>query len=156
MELLSPELRAKLRDLTPGNFCQHRSWGFGRVQRFDPALGQIVIDFDRKANHPMQIAYAAESLTPIPAQHLLSQIASDKDAFIQKMKKEPASILRLHAESFGDQATLERLEAELADKVLPHAEYKKWLSSAKRGSKKDPQLVLPTRKNEPVRIREGN
>jgi transcription elongation GreA/GreB family factor len=92
----------------------------------------------------------------MPQEHMLARIIIDKDSFIQEMKKTPASILRIHASSFGNQATLERLELEISEKVLPKDEYKKWLSSAKRQARKDPQLVLPTRKNEPVRIREGD
>lgn len=155
-EQLSEEHKQNLEKLLPGSFCLHRSWGFGQVQKYDLALGQVIIDFMQKPGHPMQIRYAAESLNPMPPEHLLARIASDKEGFLGEMKKNPASILRIHALSFGENATLEKLEMELSDRVIPKAEYKKWLSSAKRQARKDPQLVIPTRKNHPVRLREGN
>jgi len=154
-EQLSEEHKQNLEKLLPGSFCLHRSWGFGRVQKYDLALGQVIIDFLQKPGHPMQIRYAAESLSPMPPEHLLARIASDKEGFVAEMKKTPAAILRIHAQSFGEGATLERLEQELSERIIPKADYKKWLSSAKRQARKDPQIVIPTRKNQPVRIREG-
>jgi hypothetical protein len=55
----------KLGNLSPGSFCLHRSWGFGKIDSIDPILGQIIINFQQKQKHPMQLAYAADSLTPI-------------------------------------------------------------------------------------------
>ena len=59
--------------LTPGSFCQHKSWGFGRVAEWNLIAGQIFIDFGTKKSHPMQVAYAGETLTPIPDDHILAR-----------------------------------------------------------------------------------
>src|SRR5207253_37126 len=58
----------KLDTLKPGTFCLHKSWGFGRVAEWNLLLNQIVIDFTGKKGHPMQLQYAAENLTVIPAE----------------------------------------------------------------------------------------
>ena len=57
---------SQLDQLKPGAFCLHKSWGFGRVADWNLLLNQILIDFEKKKAHPMQLHYAAENLTPIP------------------------------------------------------------------------------------------
>ncbi len=144
----------KLLLLGPGAYCFHRSWGFGKVHSFDHVLGQILIDFLRKPQHSMQLAYAVESLTVIPADHILALKASDINNLKILAEKDPAQVIRTFANSFGETAIMERLESTLCSEVVPTANWKKWLSGAKRACKKDNRISWPTRKNEPIRVLE--
>lgn len=63
-ENLSPAVAEKLKALTPGTYCTHRSWGFGRIKDWDATNDSVTIDFKSKKGHLMQFIYAAESLTP--------------------------------------------------------------------------------------------
>ena len=63
----------RLARLTPGSYCTHKSWGFGRVAEWNLLAGQVLIDFKTKKNHPMQAVYAAETLTPIAARRGFQQ-----------------------------------------------------------------------------------
>ncbi len=74
-ENLSPALAEKLKRLGPGTYCIHRSWGFGKIKDWDTAHESVVIDFKSKSGHVMQFAYAAESLTPLPPDHVAVQKA---------------------------------------------------------------------------------
>ena len=47
-----------------GAFCQHKSWGFGRVKAFDASLERIVVAFPHNPDHAMQLAYAAAAHWP--------------------------------------------------------------------------------------------
>src|SRR5437762_9413047 len=75
---LTTKAAEQLEQLRPGSFCLHKSWGFGQVAEWNLLLNQIVIDFKTKARHPMQLAYAAENLTPIPAGHFLARKVRDR------------------------------------------------------------------------------
>ena len=44
----------------------HRSWGFGRITTVDTVFARFTIDFPNKPGHTMDLAFAAESLKPIP------------------------------------------------------------------------------------------
>jgi transcription elongation GreA/GreB family factor len=134
-----------------GAYCIHRSWGFGKVVSFDLVLGQILIDFDGKPGHPMQLAYAADSLTAIPSDHILAQKSSDLAGLKAKAESNPEEVIRLFATSFGEQATAERLESVLCGSVIPKDNWTKWLSSAKRASKKDGKISWPTKKTDPIK-----
>jgi hypothetical protein len=37
----------RLARLTPGSYCTHKSWGFGRVAEWNLLAGQVLIDFKR-------------------------------------------------------------------------------------------------------------
>src|SRR6202795_4669840 len=74
---LTSKAAEKLNSLKPGTFCLHKSWGFGRIAEWNLLLNQILIDFPGKKAHPMQLEYAAENLTLIPAGHLLARKAGD-------------------------------------------------------------------------------
>ena len=52
--------------LATSGFCMHRSWGFGRIKTVDPVFARFTIDFPDKTGHTMDLAFAAESLKPIP------------------------------------------------------------------------------------------
>ena len=55
----------------------HRSWGFGRIKTVDTVFARFTIDFPDKAGHTMDLAFAAESLKPIPKDHILARKAAD-------------------------------------------------------------------------------
>src|SRR4051812_41775955 len=92
----------KLLSLAPGTFCLHRSWGFGKVASFDMVLGQIVIDFTQKPQHPMQFAYAADSLQVLPEDHILAQKANHLEDLKKNAEENPAQVVRDFAKSFGE------------------------------------------------------
>src|SRR3954452_20224854 len=102
---LSAQQADHLSALKPGTFCLHKSWGFGRVAEWNLLLNQILIDFEKKKSHPMQLQYAAENLTPIPAGHFLAQKATDLPALKTQLKENPTGVMRNILESLGGKAT---------------------------------------------------
>src|SRR5438128_26535 len=114
----------KLDALKPGTFCLHKSWGFGRVAEWNLLLNQIVIDFTGKKGHPMQLQYAAENLTVIPAEHFLARKASDLAALekitkVHQQFKEPEKQLQPVIAMVENVATRnQKLHPELAFELL--------------------------------------
>ena len=143
----------KLDQLKPGTFCLHKSWGFGRVGEWNLLLNQIVIDFQGKKAHPMQLSYAAENLTLIPPTHFLAKKASDLASIKEMLKKDPASLMRSILESSGGAATVTQINQLLGD-LLNEAEWKRWWDSTKKVLKKEGYFLIPTKKTEPIQLRE--
>src|ERR1700747_1137591 len=106
---LSSKAAEKLEELKPGTFCLHKSWGFGRVAEWNLLLNQIVIDFAGKKSHPMQLQYAAENLTAIPASHFLARKATDMAAIVKQTKEDSVAVVRNIVESFGGKATIQQI-----------------------------------------------
>ena len=60
--------REKLEAMAPGNYCLHRSWGFGKIVGFDEAAAKIIIDFEDedKTGHAMGIASVSYTHLTLP------------------------------------------------------------------------------------------
>ena len=69
-----------LTQLVEGGYCSHRSWGFGKIKTVDTVFARFTIDFPGKPGHTMDLAFAAESLKPIPKNHILARKAADIEA----------------------------------------------------------------------------
>jgi transcription elongation GreA/GreB family factor len=150
---LTTKAAEQLEQLRPGSFCLHKSWGFGRVAEWNLLLNQIVIDFKTKARHPMQLAYAAENLTPIPAGHFLARKVSELDAVKAALKSDPAAVVRNILEGFDGKATLAQISEVLVGDLFTETEWKRWWTSAKKAMKSSGYFSVPAKKSEPIALR---
>ncbi|MBA3832310.1 MAG: GreA/GreB family elongation factor [Chthoniobacterales bacterium] len=144
---------AQLEQLQPGAFCLHKSWGFGRVAEWNLLLHQVVIDFERKKGHAMQLQYAADNLTPIPAGHFLAQKANDLPALKNLLKEKPTAMMRNILESLGGKATQAQISSWLLGDIFTEAEFKRWWDATKKLLKKEGHFLIPTKKTDPIELR---
>ena len=150
---LTEKAAEQLDQLKPGTFCLHKSWGFGRVAEWNLLLNQIVIDFQGKKAHPMQLQYAADNLTVISSEHFLAKKANDLAAVQDLAKKDPASLVRNILESLGGAATQTQIGQLLLGDVFNEPEWKRWWDSTRKLLKKEGYFLIPAKKNEPIQLR---
>jgi transcription elongation GreA/GreB family factor len=150
---LTSSAAERLNQLRPGAFCLHKSWGFGRVAEWNLLLNQIVIDFEAKKGHSMQLQYAADSLTVIPPEHFLARKATDRAAIKKLAQENPAAVARNILESFGGKATVQQIGEWLIGDIFSEAEWKRWWESTKKVLRKEGTFFIPAKKNEPVQLR---
>ena len=139
--------------LNVGNFCQHKSWGFGKIKIFDATLNRLVIAFAHNPDHAMQLAYAADSLAPVSADHLEVRKQTDLAGLKQLAATDPVAMIRLVLTSHNHAASADKIESSLTGSVLAAGEWKKWWDNAKKLLKRDPHFEVPAKKNEPVILR---
>ncbi len=139
--------------LAEGAHCQHKSWGFGHVKAFDVALSRIVVAFPHNPNHAMQLAYAADSLIPVSAEHLDVRKATDLAGLKQLAETDPLALLRIVLLSHDRAATADQIEKALVASVLPADQWKKWWDNIRKLAKRDPHFDSPAKKTEPYRLR---
>ena len=139
--------------LKPGTFCLHKSWGFGRVAEWNVLLNQILIDFTGKKAHPMQLEYAADNLTLIPAEHFLARKAADLAATKKLAKDDPVALIRNILESLDGQATAQQLSDWMIPDLFSEPEWKRWWESARKQLKASGTFSIPAKKTEPIQIR---
>src|SRR5207245_4850051 len=96
---LTTKAAEKLEQLRPGTYCLHKSWGFGQVAEWNLLLNQIVIDFQTKKGHAMQLAYAADNLQPLAPEHFLARKATDPAGIRALLKSDPTAVVRNVLES---------------------------------------------------------
>ncbi len=140
--------------LKPKTFCLHKSWGFGQINSWNLLLNQILIDFDTKKSHPMQLQYAAETLQPLPDTHIFVMKVTKPDSIRDLAANKVPQLLELVLESFGGKVTQEQLQHALASQIVPDGDFKKWWDSAKKVIRKDGRFSLPAKKTDPITIRD--
>jgi transcription elongation GreA/GreB family factor len=152
---LAPEAAEKLSQLEPGAYCQHKSWGFGRIAEWNLLTGQVLIDFGTKKSHPMQLEYAAETLTFIPADHVRAQAAADPEAVRARASSDPAGLARDILANHGGRATVDQITAILVPHAMDVAAFKKFWDSAKKKLKNDTHVHLPAKKGGLVELHDS-
>ncbi|MDB6112742.1 MAG: greA [Pedosphaera sp.] len=135
--------------LTTSGYCMHRSWGFGKITTVDTVFARFTIDFPSKASHTMDLAFAAESLKPIPKDHILARKASDLEGLRQMAALHHLELIKLVLKSYGGRATVDQIQAVLVPDVIKD-DWKKWWEAAKKELKKDGHFQVPLKKTEPL------
>ncbi len=135
--------------LTTSGYCMHRSWGFGKITTVDTVFARFTIDFTGKANHTMDLAFAAESLKAIPKDHILARKASDIEGLRQMAALHHLDLIKLVLTSYNGRATVDQIQAVLVPDVIKD-DWKKWWEAAKRELKKDGHYQVPLKKTDPI------
>jgi transcription elongation factor GreA len=141
---------ATLEKLVEGACVTHKSWGFGKIAGVDFLLNQVRIDFSSKAGHLMQLEYAAQSLTPIAPDHILSKIALDAPAVLAEANADPVAFTSSVLGSYGNKRTQDELTRTLVPALFNEEEFKRWWEKAKKLLKKDGHFSFPAKKTDPI------
>jgi transcription elongation GreA/GreB family factor len=144
----------QLQQLKPGTYCQHKSWGFGQVKAWNLLLNQVVVDFESKKHHTMQPQYAAESLQPLPDDHFLVRKITQLDTLKSRARDDIPGFFAQLLGGFGGKLTQDQVQKALAPEIVQEADFKKWWDNAKKALRKDGRFALPTKKTEPISVRE--
>jgi transcription elongation GreA/GreB family factor len=137
-----------LTKLVEGGCCTHRSWGFGKIKTVDTVFARFTIDFAGKPGHTMDLAFAAETLKPIPKDHILARKTNGLEG-IRQMAAHHLDLIKLVLNSYGGRATADQIQQVLVPDVI-RDDWRKWWETAKREMKKDGHFIVPTKKTEPV------
>ena len=135
--------------LTNTGFCMHRSWGFGRIKTLDTVFARFMIDFENKAGHTMDLAFAAQSLKPIAKDHILARKASGMEELRQMAATHHLELVKLVLNSYGGRATADQIHQALVPDVIG-SDWKKWWEVARRELKKDGHFQVPLKKTDPI------
>jgi len=139
---------APLTQLAEAGCCIHRSWGFGRIKTVDTVFARFTIDFHGKPGHPMDLAFAAESLKPVSKDHILARKAADIDA-VRHLAAHHIDLIKIVLNSFGGKATADQIQQMLVPDVISD-DWKKWWEVARREMKKDGHFIVPSKKTEQI------
>ncbi len=135
--------------LNDTGYCYHRSWGFGKIAAVDTVFGRFTIDFQTKKGHAMDMQFAAESLKPIPSDHIYARKVSDMENLRQMAALHHLDLIKLVLQSFGNRATIDQIQQALVPDVIKD-DWKKWWEGAKRELKRDGHFQVPSKKSDPI------
>lgn len=135
--------------LTTSGFCEHRSWGFGRIKTVDTVFARFTIDFAGKPDHAMNLSFAAETLKPIPKDHILARKSVDLEGLQKIAALNHLDLIRIVLNSYDGKATVAQIQQALVPEVI-RDDWKKWWETVRAEMKKDGHFIVPTKKSEPI------
>ena len=139
--------------LKPGLLCHDCTWGVGIVRHVDTFYARVRVDFEKRPNHELSLAYAAETLQLLNPEHLLARIHTDRAAMHALAQKDPAEVVRLALRSFGP-LTIPQLQEVLSPRLIAEGDWKKFWENARKELKKDALVEIPSKRTEPIRLLE--
>lgn len=147
--------RAKLEAMAPGNYCLHRSWGFGKIVDFDEATAKIIIDFEEgKQGHAMAVAFCVDKLDVLKPNDVLVRSRTEPDVIEELIKKQPADLICDILATDEEQAMMASEIERVLARVIGPIKYKKWWTATKKLLVKDPRVGVPNKKTEPYILRD--
>jgi len=147
--------RPKLEAMTPGNYCLHRSWGFGKIVDYNEAEDRLIIDFeDGKEGHAMAPAFCVDKLDVLPAEDVLVRSRTEPEVIEEMIKKRPADLIADILATSEDNAMMASEIERILARVIGPVKYKKWWTATKKVLVKDPRIGVPQKKTEPYILRD--
>ena len=147
--------RAKLEAMAPGNYCLHRSWGFGKIVDYDAAEGKLIIDFEEgKKGHAMAPAFCVDKLEVLESNDILVRSRTEADVIDEMIKKKPGDLMcEIISSAEGQAMTSAEIERVLSRLIGP-IKYKKWWTATKKVLLKEPRIGVPIKKSDPYIFRD--
>jgi transcription elongation factor GreA-like protein len=144
----------KLSLLEPGVYCLHKSWGVGKIASWDLLGDRAIIDFEGKPGHPLKLSFAVTSLDILPENHFMARRLSDLEGMKKIAREEPTKLVEMALQSSGGKMSLDELDAMVKGRIVGDGEYKKWWDGAKKALKSVRNIVVPSKRTEPLILRE--
>lgn len=136
-------------EMATEGFCYHRKWGCGKINTVDTVSGKLMIDFEGKPDHKMDMGFAADLLQPINKEHILAKKITD----LEEMKKLAAldhlELIKLVLMSYGGECTVTQIQDVLVPEVISD-DWKKWWDAVKKELKSNPHYSVPIKKSDNI------
>lgn len=145
----------RLNQLSPGNFCLHKSFGAGKIIDWDFGSKKITVDFERSSGQEMDLQFAMQKTEWIAPDDFRA-VKIEQIEELRKLAKVDSVALIVHIlESHGGMITGEAIEALVSGTVIPEKDYKKWWDATKKAVKESRKAVVPTKRTEPIVLRDS-
>jgi len=144
----------KLSLLEPGTYCLHPSWGPGKIASWDLDADRVRVDFEGKAGHDLKLEFAAKSLLPLPASHVLALRVADQPSLNTLAEKQAADFVKLVLQSYGGRMMLDQFEDVVKPKILSEARFKPWWEATKKILRTNKSFVVPAKRTVPMELRD--
>ena len=151
---IAPEVGERLTQISPGSFCLHKSWGSGKVIDWDLFAGKVTIDFERESIRVMGLKLALEKTEPLAADDFRAHKIELVEELRALAQTDPAAVVIRTLSSHEGSMKPDQIDRELCGSIVPEEGYKKWWDRAKKALREGRRVVVPTKRTEPLVLRE--
>ncbi len=155
---ISQEVGEKLDGVSPGSYILHRSWGAGKVVSWDLSSGKIFLDFIDKQNQEMGLKFVMGKTERLSPDDFRSQKLENLAELQALAKDDVVELFRCLLKSNDGVMTLHQVDSQLSGSVVQGDKtvYKKWWESTKKKLRESKVIIVPSKRNDPIVLRDEN
>ena len=153
---LKPAIAERLDLVAPGSFLLHSAWGAGKVISWDLPSKKLTIDFENERGRQMDLQFAIQKTQPIPEDDFRAKKVEGIEHLRELATNDPVALVVYLLESHEGSMTVDALERELVDSVIPEPDFKKWWDATKRALRDSKRVVVPSRRTEHLTLRDAD
>lgn len=153
---INQAVATRLDQLSPGQFCLHKSWGAGKVMSWDLPSKKVRIDFEQGGEKEMDLQFALQKTEPLDPGDFRARKVEELDELRRLAKTDPVELIVHVLESHGGSMSVDALEREISGAVVPADGFRKWWDSAKRALRDSKKVIVPSRRTDPLSLRAGD
>jgi len=150
---ISQAIGERLSELSPGNFCSHKTWGAGKVESWDLPSGKVVINFEKQPNQEMALQFALQKTELLDENHFSARKLDNIGELRKLVDSDPVELVKRTLESHEGSMMLDQLDRELCGSVVPEETYKKWWEKAKKALRESHIFSVPSKRTDPLVLR---
>ena len=150
--LSAMELLAHLKE---GKFVYHNGgWDTGEVMELSFLKEMAVFEFEStQGARSITLKNAMRSMNPLSDEHFLARRFGNPDALEAEARKDPVKVVKLLLKDLGPKTAAE-IKDELAELVIPEADWTKWWQLARSKLKRDLSVETPSTLRNPFYLRD--
>lgn len=126
----------------PDNYVRHPEWGIGRVKDLDMRERRVVINFQRKRNHPMGLELASTAVENLAADDFRVLNVIDREGLKKTAKDDPVEFIKILLRSFGGTMTAKEIKERVAPDIMTVREWTSWWTNTNSALRKDPYIAV--------------
>jgi len=132
----------------------HKSWGSGKVISWDLFAGKVTIDFEKESGRVMGLKLALEKTETLQSDDFRAHKIDQTEELRALAQSAPAEVVIRTLQSHGGRMKPDQIDRQLSGSVIPEKDYKKWWDRAKKALRETRQVVVPSKRNEPLVLRD--
>ncbi len=126
----------------PDTYVLHPDWGVGRVKDLDMSSKRVLINFQRKRDHSMDLELAVKAVKQLDQDDFRVLSIINPDRLKTLVKEEPLNLIKLLIKSFDNHLSAKEIKSLLVPDVIPIRDWGPWWSSTNTELKKDPYISV--------------
>jgi transcription elongation GreA/GreB family factor len=116
--------------------------------------GKVTIDFERETGRSMGLKLALEKTQPLEADDFRAHKIEQIEELRELAQAEPAEVVLRTLQSHGGSMKPDLIDRELCGSIVPEKGYKKWWDKAKKALRDSRKVIVPSKRNEPLVVRD--
>lgn len=126
----------------PGSYLRHPDWGVGKVKDLDMSDHRVLINFQRKRDHWMNVELAIKAVEPLQENDFRVQRVINHDGVVKRLREDPIEFIKSMLKSCGGSLTAKEFKEYLVPDVINIREWTTWWSNANSAMRRDPYIAV--------------